>query len=149
MTARARIGLLVIAAAILIVAFILLRPSGDDSDETAATPTATATATATATGTAAAGETETATPTPEPTVDPGPILTGATVRKLRFKKGDTVRFRVRAPQDAEVHIHGYDIARDVKAGRVTPISFKATIDGIFEIEFEDSAKQIAELRVDP
>ena len=29
------------------------------------------------------------------------------------------------------------------------MSFKATIDGIFEIEFEHSAKQIAELRVDP
>ncbi len=29
------------------------------------------------------------------------------------------------------------------------MSFKASIDGIFEIEFEDSATQIAELRVDP
>ncbi|HET6550777.1 MAG TPA: hypothetical protein VFG79_20105 [Solirubrobacter sp.] len=145
MTARTRIGLLVIAAAILIVAFILLRPGGDDSDETAATPTATATATETSTP--AAGETET--PTPEPTVDPGPILTGDSVEKLRVDKGDTVRFRVRAPQDTEVHIHGYDIKRDVKAGKTTPISFKATIDGIFEIEFEDTATQIAELRVDP
>jgi hypothetical protein len=147
MTARTRIGLLVIAVAILIVAFIVLRPGGDDSDETAATPTATATATATSTSTPAAGETET--PAPEPTVDPGPILTGDSVEKLRVNKGDTVRFRVRAPQDTEVHIHGYDIKRDVKAGETTPISFKATIDGIFEIEFEDTATQIAELRVDP
>ena len=60
-----------------------------------------------------------------------------------------MRFRVRSPEDEEVHIHGYDIKKDVKAGETTNISFKATIDGIFEIEFEDSAKQIAELRVDP
>ena len=39
--------------------------------------------------------------------------------------------------------------KDVKAGQTAKISFKATIDGIFEIEFEDAAKQIAELRVDP
>ena len=61
-----------------------------------------------------------------------------------------MRFRVRAPEDEEVHIHGYDIKKDVKARRdARTIVFKATIDGIFEIEFEDSAKQIAELRVDP
>ena len=29
------------------------------------------------------------------------------------------------------------------------MSFKASITGIFEIEFEGSAEQIAELRVDP
>ena len=60
-----------------------------------------------------------------------------------------MRFRVRSPEDEEVHIHGYDIKKDVKAGETTQICFKATIDGIFEIEFEDSATQIAELRVDP
>ena len=97
------------------------------------------------------GETATATasPTPRPTVDPGPVLTGSSVEKLRYDKGDTVRFQVKAPEDEEVHIHGYDIKKDVKAGVTTKISFKATIDGIFEIEFEESAKQIAELRDDP
>ena len=60
-----------------------------------------------------------------------------------------MRFRVRSPEDEEVHIHGYDITKDVKAGQTARISFKATIDGIFEIEFEHSGTQIAELRVDP
>ena len=69
--------------------------------------------------------------------------------KLRVDKGETVRFRVRSPEDEEVHVHGYDIKKDVKAGQTARMSFKATIDGIFEIEFEHSAKQIAELRVDP
>ena len=71
------------------------------------------------------------------------------MRKIRVDKGDTVRFRVRSPQDDEVHIHGYDIKKDVKADQTASMSFKATIDGIFEIEFEDQGKQIAELRVDP
>ena len=145
MSRGARIGLLALAVVVLVVAFIVLRPAAKDDGTTANSPTTTATAAAT--DTPAAGATETA--TPKPTVDPGPVLTGASVQKLRYSKGDTVRFQVKAPADEEVHIHGYDIKKDVKAGQTTPISFKATIDGIFEIEFEDSAKQIAELRVDP
>jgi hypothetical protein len=145
MSRGARAGLLVVAVAILVVAFVLLRPSGSDKQTTADAPTATPTVVDTATP--AAGETTT--PTPTPTVDPGPLLTGSSVQKLRFNKGDTVRFRVRSPKAEEVHIHGYDIKRNLKAGQTANVSFKATIDGIFEIEFEGSGTQIAELRVDP
>jgi FtsP/CotA-like multicopper oxidase with cupredoxin domain len=145
MTRGTRIGLLAAALVILVVAFLALRPSADDPETTADAPTATPTVVDTATP--APGATET--PTPKPTVDPGPLLTGSKVVKIRVDKGDTVRFRVRSPEDEEVHIHGYDIKKDVKAGQTANVSFKATIDGIFEIEFEGAAKQIAELRVDP
>jgi hypothetical protein len=147
MSRGARIALLGLAVIVLVVAFIALRPASKDEETTADAPTATPTLAAT--DTPAAGATATDTPTPKPTVDPGPVLTGSSVKKLRYDKGDTVRFQVKAPADEEVHIHGYDIKKDVKAGQTTKISFKATIDGIFEIEFEDSATQIAELRVDP
>jgi FtsP/CotA-like multicopper oxidase with cupredoxin domain len=145
MSRGTRIGLLGVALVILVAAFLVLRPSADNPETTADAPTATPTLTDTATP--APGATET--PTPKPTVDPGPLLTGSKVQKIRVGKGDTVRFRVRSPQDEEVHIHGYDIKKNVKAGQTVKISFKATIDGIFEIEFEGAAKQIAELRVDP
>jgi FtsP/CotA-like multicopper oxidase with cupredoxin domain len=140
-----RIGLLGVALVILVVAFLALRPTSDNPETTADAPTATPTLADTATP--APGATET--PTPTPTVDPGPLLTGSKVQKIRVNKGETVRFRVRSARDEEVHIHGYDIKKDVKAGQTVKISFKATIDGIFEIEFEGAAKQIAELRVDP
>jgi hypothetical protein len=78
-----------------------------------------------------------------------PVLTGDSVVKLRFKKGDTVKFRVKAPIDTEVHVHGYDFMKDVEKGVEAQFSFPATIDGIFVVEFEETAKQIAELRVDP
>ena len=145
-------GLLVLAVAILVVAFVALRPSADDEGSTAETPTETPSVATTApaeTPTAGGVATPTPTPTPRPTVDPGPVLTGEEVEEIRVDKGDTVRFRVRSPQDDHVHIHGYDIMKDVKANETTRIFFKADIDGIFEIEFEDAKKQIAELRVDP
>jgi hypothetical protein len=137
-----------LAAAIvgLVIAVLVRRPSAVATEQTADPPTPTATATTT---TSAESPTPTASPTPKPTVDPGPILTGEEVEKLRFDKGETVRFRVRAPEDEEVHIHGYDISHDDEGGKTEKISFKATIDGIFEIEFEHAGTQIASLRVDP
>jgi hypothetical protein len=134
-----------IAVAILILAIVVLSGGGDNSNDEK--PAAQATPTATAT----AGETNTpeATETPTPTVDPGPLLTGDEVVKIEVNKGDTVRFRVRSPKDDEVHVHGYDIKKDVKANQTASMSFKATIDGIFVIEFENEGKQIASLRVNP
>jgi hypothetical protein len=150
MSKGARIALLVVGVVILVVAFIALRPAAEDEGSTAETPTETP-AVATPTPTPEPGETETPTPSPSPrpTVDPGPVLTGEEVEDIRVEKGETVRFRVRSPQDDHVHVHGYDIMKDVKAGETTRIFFKADIDGIFEIELEDAHKPIAELRVDP
>jgi FtsP/CotA-like multicopper oxidase with cupredoxin domain len=132
-----------LSLAILVAAFLLLRPSDDEPSRPAAQTTSTPTPTASATS----GATET--PTPTPTVDPGPLLTAGKVAKLRVKKGDTVRFRIRSATAEEVHVHGYDIKKDVAAGKVARMSFKATIDGIFVIEFEHAGTQIASLRVDP
>jgi heme/copper-type cytochrome/quinol oxidase subunit 2 len=135
----------VIALVILVAAFVILQPGGDSGDER---PAAQATPAATATPQTSAPDVKPA-ETPAPTVDPGPLLTGAQVTRIRVKKGDTVRFRVRSPQAEEVHVHGYDLKKDLSPGKTATMSFKATIEGIFEIEFEDSGKQIASLRVDP
>ena len=138
---------------VLVVAFLALRPPSEDAGRRLTrrptTPTATAPADDRDAPAPAETPTPTPSPTPRPTVDPGPVLTGEEVEELRVDKGETVRFRVRAPEDEEVHVHGYDISRDVEGGKTERISFKATIDGIFEIEFEHSGTQIASLRVDP
>jgi hypothetical protein len=152
---RSRAALLAASIVILVVAFIALRPSDDATDTSNSTAETTPTATATASpapteqGVDDAEPTPTSTPTPEPTPDPGPLLTTAKVTKIRVKKGETVRFRARSSKPEEIHVHGYDLSRDVAPGKTARMSFKATIDGIFEIEFEKSATQIAELRVDP
>jgi FtsP/CotA-like multicopper oxidase with cupredoxin domain len=133
-----------LALAVLVAAFLLLRPSDDKPSPTAAQPTPSPTASP-----PSADATATETPTPTPTVDPGPLLTAAKVTKIRVTKGDTVRFRVRSSGAEEVHVHGYDLKQDLPAGKTVTMSFKATIDGIFEIELEHSGTQIAQLRVDP
>jgi FtsP/CotA-like multicopper oxidase with cupredoxin domain len=146
MTRGQRFTFLGIAVVIAVVAVILLAGGGDETDnasDSAQTPTPTATATASE-GDATATPTPTATPKPKP-----PLLQAGKVRTLTYDQGDTVRFRVRSDEAEEVHIHGYDIKKDLEPGQTATVSFKASITGIFEIEFEGSATQIAELKVEP
>jgi hypothetical protein len=145
-----RLTFLAIAAVIAVVAIVILTTaggSGDDEQEATR-----AQATATPTETAAPDATATATETPEPTPTPKPqppLVTRGKVTKLRFEQGDTVKFRVRVDVADHVHVHGYDLMQDVAPGKTITFSFPAEITGIFEIELEDRAEEIAQLRVDP
>ena len=49
----------------------------------------------------------------------------------------------------EVHMHGYDIVKDVKPGGSVTFDFPATIEGVFEAELEGRKEQILELTVNP
>jgi FtsP/CotA-like multicopper oxidase with cupredoxin domain len=147
MSRSQRLTFLGIAAAIAVIAVVILVVAGGGDDtEQAAAPTATATATPESQqASPAATETPAATSTP----DPGPLLTGTKEQEIDAKEGDTVRFRVTSGEDEEVHVHGYDIEKEVPAGTTVPISFKATITGIFEIEFHHSGAVLARLKVEP
>ena len=146
-----RLTFLGIAAVIAIVAVIVLAGGGDDSEDgsnTAATATATPSATATTGGAAAEEGTPTPTPTPKP--KPKPVLLKAGSEKaLNYEQGETVRFRVVNDEAEEVHVHGYDIKKELEPGKEETVSFKATIPGIFEIELEQSGTLLAQLKVVP
>ena len=144
-----RLTYLGIAAVIAVVAVIVLASGGDDSDEgTKAAATATPTATATAETGGAQAEEETATPTPTPTPEPV-LLKAGSAKALNYKQGETVRFRVVSDKPEEVHVHGYDIKKELEPGKEATVSFKATIAGIFEIELEGSGTPLAQLKVVP
>jgi hypothetical protein len=145
MSRAQRLTFLGIAAAIAIVAVVLLAGGGDETEPASnSASTSTPTATATADGTAEA----TATPTPKPKPKP-PLLQAGKERALTFEEGETVRFRVRSATAEEVHIHGYDIKKELAPNKTITVAFKATITGIFEIELEHSATQLASLKVLP
>ena len=140
-----RFTFLGIAAVIAVVAVILLA-GGDDETGDAANSAASATPTATATADGTAEPTATATPKPKPKP---PLLQAGKEKALTFKEGETVRFRVRNDAAEEVHVHGYDISKDLEPGKTETVSFKATITGIFEIELEHSGTLLAQLKVVP
>jgi hypothetical protein len=71
------------------------------------------------------------------------------VQELEYNAGDQVRFKVDSDVADEIHVHGYDLMKDVPAGGSVSFSFPAEIEGIFEVELEGRKEQIAELRVNP
>jgi hypothetical protein len=71
------------------------------------------------------------------------------IAQLTYNKGEEVRFEVDSDVSDEVHMHGYDIMKDVKAGGSVSFDFPATIEGVFEAELEGRKEQILELTVNP
>jgi hypothetical protein len=135
-------------AAILVGLFVVLRP-GDDEDDQAAPPPPPATTT---TGTTTMRTTTTRPKPPAPTtirivVRGGRVVGG--LRRARLEQDERAVVVVRADVSDHVHLHGYDIMRDVSPGSPARLRFRATIPGRFEIELEDRKLQIAQLEVRP
>jgi len=136
-----RIGLLVAAVVVAVVAVILI--SGGDDEDSSSTDN-----TAQTTTTGGNGSSKPAAPAvPTITIKDGKPVGGE--QEIEVDKGDTIQFKVKSDEDHEIHMHGYDIAKDVEAGGTVTYNVPADIDGIFEIEIEDLKEPIAELRVNP
>lgn len=146
MSGRQRLTLILVAVVAAAGAFLLLRP-GDD-DEKSAAPTTTQT-------TAASTETETETERAEPEAPRAERIAvrggepAGGVRNIDVTRGDTVRLTVTVDAPAHVHVHGYDLLRDATPDRPARFRFEADAEGVFEVELEDTATQIARLKVEP
>ena len=144
-----RIGLLVAAIVVAIVAFLVLS-GGDDDEDSTSTPSQTQTQ---QTDTQAGEPTATVpAPKPRPEFENVRVVGGEPaggVKEITVSKGDAVRLQVRSDTAGEVHVHGYDISKDVESGGSVRFNFPATIEGVFEVELEETHTPIAELRVEP
>src|SRR3954468_5267117 len=171
-----RAGIVLGALAVLLIVFVVLQ-GGDDSGNdsasssssaqtsTAAQSSATSTAsTAQSTQSTSTGEdesesetgptsTSTSTSTPSvPAAQTVNVVNGQPqggVKTITFKKGDQAVLKVNSDTADEIHVHGYDLKKDVEKGGSVTFTFKATIDGRFEVEPENAGTQIANLEVTP
>jgi hypothetical protein len=161
MSRNQRIGLVVVALVVAVVAFALARP-GDDDDGGSEQAAQTAPAQTETERSDETGETDTATeeeppPPPEPEISRIRIRGGTVVggvKRVEAAKGDTVRIVVASDTPDEIHLHGYDIYENTGPGRPARFVFKADIEGIFEIEShvaEDAGKDplLARLVIQP
>ena len=137
------------AALLLLLGGLLLTSCGDD-EGSGETPTTVTTPLPTETTTTET--TETTPPPAEPTVVrivvEGGVPKGGIARRT-VAKGDKVVLVVTSDVADEVHVHGYDISRDVPAGGTARITFVAKLPGRFEVELEERGAQIADLTVEP
>src|SRR5690348_16212958 len=129
MSTGARLGIL---AAIIVVAVVALVIAGGGSNDSSTTTTSASTATQ-STGTATSTSTSTTTTQSQPagpktfTVTVKNAKPAGGVKKIKVNKSDQVRIVVNSDTTDEVHLHGYDIHQDVKAGGSATFNFKATI----------------------
>ena len=148
-----RLALIVVAVAVLVVGFLLLKGGSDDSSKNSSATTSTAAQPA-AQGTATSGNATSST-TAKPAAPPVATVRvvdakpAGGIKKLNFNKGDQIRFRVVSDTADEIHVHGYDLMKDVPAGGSVAFNFKGSIDGRFVVELENHGQQIAELDVAP
>jgi plastocyanin len=155
MSRNQRIGLIVAALLVAVIAFVIASPGADDDGDRAAQTTAT-TETSGSSGTG----TETATEPPPP---PKPEVTRIQIRggevvggpaEIKAKNGDTVVIVVSADAPDDIHLHGYDIEKKAAPGQPARFRFKANLEGEFEIEShvaEDAGRNplLATLIVEP
>jgi hypothetical protein len=125
---------------VLAIAFVVLSPGGDDATPPSTTSTTSSVA---------------APPPPARTPKPTSIVVRAGkpvggIRKIELRKGSRAIIQVSSPDTSdEIHIHGYDLKKDLAAGGNVRFTFTAKTDGVYEIELEDAGVQIAQLVVEP
>lgn len=142
MEKRQRLALLGMAAAIAIAAVVIaLAAGGGDGgkgSETKAQP--------------ANGDTPAPTQTTEPDVTRIRVENGEPVggaEEISAEKGETVRIDVTSDTADELHLHVYDIKKQLKPGKRTRLKFKADVEGVVELELHSTGTAIAEITVEP
>jgi hypothetical protein len=61
--------------------------------------------------------------------------------------GETVDIWILSDVDDEIHVHGYDLRFDLKAGVPFNLSFEADVPGVFEVETHERAQPLFEIEV--
>jgi len=138
---------------LLLTGAVALAGCGGGSKSSAPTTSTVAPATTTVPSTTT---TTTATTTTKTTTTAGPVTIRVLIKggkpvggiqRATVKKGQKVAVVVHSDVADEVHVHGYDLHKDVDAGGTVRIEFPATITGVFEAELEDRKLQIIEFTV--
>lgn len=147
-------NLLIAAGALVLAAvlFFVLRPDDEEPSASAPTTTAVTTTTGTTVTTPVVPQPPQPPPQPQPATVEITIRNGTPVggiRRVTVAKGRRVVLVVTSDVADHVHLHGYDIMRDVAPGPPTRLAFRATIVGTVEAELEDSGVQIASITTKP
>ncbi|HZN21994.1 MAG TPA: hypothetical protein VFB57_05490 [Gaiellaceae bacterium] len=153
MQATRRTTVLLVAAALFTGSLALASCGGDDEASGTTTETTTQTTSETTTSTeTTTTETTTEPEVEKPTVVRVTVVDGAAeggIVRATVGQGDRVRLVVTSDVADEIHLHGYDVSRDVAAGGTVTLAFRASIPGRFEAELEERGVQIADITVEP
>ena len=138
-------------AAVAAGAIALAGCGGDSTNDAVTTTETTATAPPTTIDTTATTETAT-TPASEAKVITVSVVKGVPeggIQRPTVDKGDKVVLVVRTDSGEAVHLHGYNIEKDVVPGKALRMPFTANIAGRFEVELHPTDALLAVIEVQP
>jgi hypothetical protein len=139
---------LIVAAAVIVAAglFLVLRPDNGNDNASGSTTTP---------GTAASASTTTSTtpPASAPPANIGIVVRGGEpvggIRNVTVSKGRQVVLIVNSDVADEIHLHGYNLKRDVTPGTPARLPFRATINGTVQVELEQRGVPLARITTQP
>jgi hypothetical protein len=67
--------------------------------------------------------------------------------RVRVAKGTSVEMVVTSDVADEVHLHGYDIEKELSPGTPVTLQFDATVAGVFEVELHQAGTMLLRLQV--
>jgi FtsP/CotA-like multicopper oxidase with cupredoxin domain len=145
-------------AALLGGLFVLFRPSQPEPERTPNPPSTAQSADTAAPGlaTAVMSTTAEAPKAPEQTpatesfefeIQNGKLISGPTVVKVH--QGDKVRLRFSSNVPDELHLHGYNLKAQLRAGTEASLEFKASKTGRFGFELHHAKAELGAIEVYP
>ena len=139
-------------AAVTAGAIALAGCGGDSTNDAVTTTETTATAPTTTADTTTTTETTQTTPASEAKVIMVNVVKGVPkggIQRPTVDKGDKVVLVVRTDSGEAVHLHGYNIEKDVVPGQAVRMPFTANIAGRFEVELHPTDALLAVIEVKP
>ena len=122
MTRTRRLVIIAAALVVVVIAAVILSSSGSSNDKTSSGPQ---------------------------TVVVKNAKPDGGIKKITYKKGDTIDLKVTSDTADEVHFHGYDVHKDVAKGGTVEFKMPATIEGKFIVELENHKQTLANVEVQP
>jgi hypothetical protein len=130
-----RIGLLVAAVAIAVVAFVIAKPGSSDNNNDSTT-------------TQAAGKGKPAGPkTFRIALKNHQVASGPKV--ISVKHGDSAVIVVSSDKPETVHLHGFEIEHEITPSKPGRYAFKAKNEGAYALESHTTEKKLATVQVVP
>jgi hypothetical protein len=72
---------------------------------------------------------------------------GGDTGRVPVALGTSVTLVVTSDVDDEVHVHGYDIEKELSAGEPATLQFDADVAGVFEVELHHAGTELLRLQV--
>jgi len=74
---------------------------------------------------------------------------GMRPEEVSVREGDRVTMSITSERPVEIHVHGYDLEREVEPGTKTELSLGADLTGRFPVEDHETGDDLGVLVVEP